>query len=223
MRRQAARPSNPCFPPHPHSHTLSLLPNIPPPSSAGVGLNTKAGTAHFIRSLAQKGALSPSATATAADSDPQQTQQQQQQRSPVPQLLKALRSAVASERSQGVKKAYAAAAAAVAAKSSEKRLGRFVSDAVGGYGAAAAGDESDGGGGSGDEGQRLAGALLLRELMRVTPDGFNRHASEVRPQVVGGKWGRQGEGAIIWDRAEGRRLVRAFQVCWSAPPTNQHH
>jgi hypothetical protein len=100
----------------------------------------------------------------------------------VPQLLKALRAAVAAERSPGVRKAYASAAAAIAAHGgSEKRLSKFVGDALASYGATTAGEGGDGENGSSnaDEGQRLAGALLLRELMRSAPDGFNRHASEV--------------------------------------------
>ncbi|KIY98025.1 hypothetical protein MNEG_9938 [Monoraphidium neglectum] len=160
---------------------MKLAPELTGLVRRGVGLNTKAGTAHFISSLAQRGAFSAPAPADKDASDaPAAAGAAAAARSPVPQLLKALRSAVAAERSAGVRKAYAAAAALVASRSGgEKRLSKFIADSVASYGAAAAGEEGDGGGGAGDEGQRLAGALLLRELMRASPDGFNRHASEV--------------------------------------------
>ncbi len=153
-----------------------------PPPTPGVGLSTKVGTAHFIRTLAQRGALTAPAT-PAVETDgggtPPTAPGATVARSAVPQLLKALRSAVACEHSSAVRKAYAAAAAAIATHSTKKLLSKFVTDSVGSYGAAAGqGDEADSGGS--DEGQRLAGALLLRELMRASPDAFSRHASEVR-------------------------------------------
>ena len=66
-----------------------------------MGLNTKAGVARFIKTLAAR--LGP-------DLKPQ-----------VPVLLKSLVSAVTNERSSGVRKAYAAAAATVVLLASEKR------------------------------------------------------------------------------------------------------
>ncbi|GBF95386.1 hypothetical protein Rsub_07814 [Raphidocelis subcapitata] len=182
---------------------MRLVPELTGLVRRGVGLNTKAGTAHFIRSLAQRGALAPASSEAAAaeptDSggvDRTAAAAAPPQRSPVPQLLKALRSAVASERSAGVRKAYAAAAAAVASRSSEKRLSRFIADAVAAYGASP--DDADGGGSSSDEGTRLAGALLLRELMRASPDAFNRHASEVLPVAFLGKMDSSSEVAAAW-------------------------
>ena len=179
----------------------------------GVGLATKAGAAHFVSALAQRGAFSaaPAAAsgaiaaaaaagegadaATGAAAAPAQ-------RSPVPQLLKALRSAVANERSAGVRKAYAAAAAAVAARGGEKRLSKFVADAVASYGAlATAGDGDDDGGGGGsnaEEGSRLAGALLLRELMRASPDAFARHAADVLPVAFVGRMDDSADVAAAW-------------------------
>lgn len=71
------------------------------PHHPGVGLNTKAGTARFIRTLTSR---------LGADLQPA-----------APPLLKALVAAVTNERSSGVRKAYAAAAAEVVLLTGEKR------------------------------------------------------------------------------------------------------
>jgi len=165
-----------------HSHTP------PPPLPAGVGLNTKAGTARFIKGLAAR--LGPDLKPAALT------------------LLKPLVAAVTSESSGQVKKAYAAAAAALAVRSvGEKRQEKFVTDAVAAYGAIAVPLEAvaiaanggqqqqqqqqpSGGGaspmtgvesssGGGDDSSRQAGGLLLRELLRESGDTFSKYASQV--------------------------------------------
>lgn len=155
----------------------------------GVGLNTKAGTARFIKGLATR--LGPDLRPAA------------------PALLKPLLSAVANESSGQVKKAYAAAAAALAVRCvGDKRQEKFVTDAVAAYGAVPvvvqavriepgqqqqqqgvpmSGVESSGGG---DDSSRQAGGLLLRELLRESGDTFGKYAS----QVCAGRAGRGGGG-----------------------------
>jgi hypothetical protein len=158
-----------------------------------VGLNTKAGTARFIKGLA--------------------TRLGQELKPAAPALLKPLTAAVSSESSGQVKKAYAAAAAAIAVRCvGDKRQEKFVTDALAAYGvvavplapvdlaaaaAAAAGGqdqqhqhqqgaadsttpmtgvESSKGG---DDSSRQAGGLLLRELLRESGDTFALYASQV--------------------------------------------
>jgi hypothetical protein len=148
-----------------------------PAATSGVGLNSKVGTANFIRGLASRLG--------------------QELRPAAPTLLKPLVSGVARESSAPVKRAYAAAAAALAARCcSDKRRDKFVSDAVASYGAtevevqpwrpgdaAAAApaapmavDEPSGGG---EDAARQAGGLLLRELLKESSDVFNTYASQV--------------------------------------------
>lgn len=157
-----------------------------------MGLNTKAGTARFVKGLAARLGqdLKPAA----------------------PTLLKPLVAAVSNESSGQVKKAYAAAAAALAVRCvGDKRQEKFVSDALASYGAAAvplqpvdtsaAGAAGGGGNGSqqqqgfavpmsgvqeaastasgNDDSARQAGGLLLRELLRESGDTFSKYASQV--------------------------------------------
>lgn len=143
---------------------------------SGVGLNSKVGTANFIRGLA--GRLG------------------QDLRAAAPTLLKPLVSGVAREHSAPVKRAYAAAAAALAARCcSDKRRDKFVSDAVASYGAAevqlqpwrpgegaaaaAAPMAVDEPASGGEDAARQAGGLLLRELLKESSDVFNTYASQV--------------------------------------------
>jgi hypothetical protein len=78
--------------------------------SAGVGLNTRVGTASFISSLSSRfpGDLRPFC----------------------PKLIQALSEAARVEGSKAVRKAYAAALANVGKCAAEKRLGRLVEDTV---------------------------------------------------------------------------------------------
>lgn len=172
-----------------HSHTCSSAEGhtfLTLPPLAGVGLNTKAGTARFIKGLAAR--LGPDLKPAA------------------PTLLKPLVAAVTSESSGQVKKAYAAAAAALAVRSvGDKRQEKFVTDAVAAYGAVAVPLEAvaiaanggqqqqqqpSGGGvapmtgvesssSGGDDSSRQAGGLLLRELLRESGDTFSKYASQV--------------------------------------------
>jgi hypothetical protein len=155
----------------------------PPCVCTGVGLNTKAGTARFIKGLAARLGqdLKPAA----------------------PTLLKPLVSAVASEGSGQVKKAYAAAAAALAVRCvGDKRQEKFITDALAAYGAipvelqpvdVATGVQRQQGSAveaapmtgvqsssGGDDSSRQAGGLLLRELLRESADTFAKYASQVR-------------------------------------------
>lgn len=127
-----------------------------------MGLNTKVGTARFVRNLTQRLGTWGLGSQTGP-------------------LLKPLVSAVANERSMVVRKAYAAAAAAVVAKASSKRQEKFVGDAIEMYGAV---------GGEGIEGgnpdnMRLAGGLLLGELLRASPDVFQQFATQVSKGFAG--------------------------------------
>jgi hypothetical protein len=148
-----------------------------------VGLNSKVGTANFVRGLASRLG--------------------QELRPAAPTLLKPLVSGVARESSAPVKRAYAAAAASLAARCcSDKRRDKFVADAVASYGAAEvqlqpwrAGDAAaaapaapmavDEPSGGGDDASRQAGGLLLRELLKESSDTFNSYASQ-----VSGDWSR---------------------------------
>jgi hypothetical protein len=157
-----------------------------------VGLNTKVGTARFIKALASRlrqDLRGPDGKAAAAP------------------LLKALQAAVAAESSSNVKRSYAAAAAALVAHCvSDKRQEKFITDALDSYGAVVVTVEAVGPAGgtaaaaaaaaepmsvddsssSRDDAARQAGGLLLRELLRESPDTFGRHASQVSGGVGGG-------------------------------------
>eukprot|EP00775_Hariotina_reticulata_P014281 gene14281-14431_t len=163
----------------------------------GVGLNSKVGTARFIKALAARLRQELKSADGKAAALP---------------LLKALQAAVAAESSSSVKRAYAAAAAALVVHCvSDKRQEKFITDALDSYGAvvvavepvAAGGGSGGGGGGNGgggepmslddcsssrDDAVRQAGGLLLRELLRESPDTFARHASQDESSTVSTPW-----------------------------------
>lgn len=141
-------------------------------------MNSKVGTANFIRGLAVRlgQELKPGA----------------------PALLKSLVNGVCRESSAPVKRAYAAAAAALAVRCvGEKRRDKFVTDSVGYYGATLVPlqpwypGQPQGGSHAGvapmvvddstnnEDVVRQAGGLLLRELLRESSDTFNTYASQV--------------------------------------------
>ncbi|KAF6252864.1 armadillo-type protein [Scenedesmus sp. NREL 46B-D3] len=175
---------------------LEMAPALADLVRRGVGLNSKVGTANFIRGLA--GRL------------------RQELRPAAPTLLKPLVSGVAREASAPVKRAYAAAAAALAARCcSDKRRDKYVMDAVASYGAvevqlqpwrsgdaaaaaAAAPTAVDEPSGGSEDAARQAGGLLLRELLKESSDVFNTYASQVLPVAFTASHDESASVASAW-------------------------
>ncbi|KAL6762246.1 proteasome stabiliser-domain-containing protein [Haematococcus lacustris] len=145
----------------------ALLPVLAGIVRRGVGLNTKVGTARFIRSVAARAgsALRPHA----------------------PTLVKALTSAMRSERSNVVRKAYAAAAGQVCKHAADKRVAKVVGEAAEAY--AAEGADSD---------ARYCAGLVVRELLRAAPEVAAGHAAVTLPLAFGAKMDEDKEVAAVW-------------------------
>jgi proteasome component ECM29 len=187
----------------------------------GVGLNTKVGAARFARALAAKGgskllgltppgpaAAGPAAAAagssggaTATAANPQQQQQH------ASALLRPLIHGASRERSLTVRRAYAAAAAAVAAASgSPTRCDALVSEAVALYGGVLEEAEAEAAATTTTTTtttrpveERLAGGLLLRELLRASPDLFAaRAASRALPLAFAARLDDDSDVAAAW-------------------------
>jgi proteasome component ECM29 len=144
-------------------------------------------------------------------------------RSAASAMLKPLIAGVRSEPSTAVRRAYAAAAAALAVRcSSERRRERLVQDALASYGAAqlslpawvpggacgqavastagATPDEAP----SADTASRLAGGLLLRELLRESSDAFALHAGVVLPVAFIASLDEEAAVASAWGNVWGQ-------------------
>ncbi|MEW5319235.1 MAG: hypothetical protein WDW38_010400 [Sanguina aurantia] len=145
----------------------SLIPALTGLLKRGVGLNTKVGTARFIRSL-----VVHSASAIAPHA---------------PALLKALTSGAFAERSNTVRKAYAAAAAQVARHASPARVDKFVAGALSAYSE-----------GSDDADRRLVGGLLLKELLKGAPETSAACAAAILPTAFGAKMDEDEGVAAVW-------------------------
>lgn len=145
-----------------------LVPMLAGLIKRGVGLNTKVGTARFIRAL-----MSRSSSTDA--------------KSHTPVLLRALIASARAEHSLSVKKAYAGAAAEVCKHASSKRIEKLVEEACGLYL-----DASD------DRDSRYVGGLLLHELLRVLPDVFAGHAAAVLPLAFSAKMDDDKDVARVW-------------------------
>ncbi|GAX79566.1 hypothetical protein CEUSTIGMA_g7007.t1 [Chlamydomonas eustigma] len=123
----------------------------------GVGLNTKVGTARFVKNLMTK--------ARSEDARPH-----------TPTLLRALVAGVQSERSAAVRKAFASAAAQVCKHASEKRIDKSIEEACQMYT-----------GSSSDEDAKYAGGLIILELIRAMPEAVAAKASLVLPLAFSAK------------------------------------
>ena len=105
-----SRLEKPQHAPHPYLRSNPVTHTHTHQVSAGVGLNTRVGTASFITSIAGRfpGDLRPFC----------------------PKLIQALTEAARIEGSKAVRKAYATALANVGKCAADKRLGRLVEDTV---------------------------------------------------------------------------------------------
>ncbi|KXZ47233.1 hypothetical protein GPECTOR_37g239 [Gonium pectorale] len=175
----------------------SLVPALVATVKRGVGLNTKVGTARFIRQLASRPATATAAPAPAASSAAAAAPDAAAAAAaaaPVPllrphaaPLLRALVGAVAGERSGTVRRAYAGAAAQVVRHAGEKRMDKFVADALASY--AEPGADAD---------ARLCGGLLLRELLRAAPERMRAYDTAVLPAAFGARMDEDKEVAGVW-------------------------
>ncbi|KAG2487332.1 hypothetical protein HYH03_014048 [Edaphochlamys debaryana] len=159
----------------------ALVPALVGAVKRGVGLNTKVGTARFIRSMATRpGALGGGG----GPGGPEPLL-----RAHAGPLLRALSNAVRNtERSGTVRKAYASAAAAVVRHAGDKRADKFVMESLAWY------TNPDA-----DVDSRLSGGLLLRELLRSAPDLVRPHDAQVLPAAFGAKMDEDKEVAGAWE------------------------
>ncbi|GLI60137.1 hypothetical protein VaNZ11_002209, partial [Volvox africanus] len=170
-----------------------LVPALVGTVKRGVGLNTKVGVARFIRNLASRpGATTvtvPAATTTSASEPGAATDGTTEPllRPHAGPLLRVLVAAVLSERSGTVRRAYAAAAAQVVRHAGEKRLDKFVAEAVESYTDPGADVES-----------RLSGGLILRELLRAAPEKLRMYDTVILPAAFGAKMDEDKEVAAVW-------------------------
>ncbi|GIL84022.1 hypothetical protein Vretifemale_12732, partial [Volvox reticuliferus] len=175
------------------SHCLEqLVPALVGTVKRGVGLNTKVGVARFIRNLASRpGATTVTVAATTAQTSEPGTATagatEPLLRPHAGPLLRVLIGSVRSERSGTVRRAYAAAAAQVVRHAGEKRLDKFVAEAVASYTDPGADVES-----------RLSGGLVLRELLRAAPEKFRMYDTVVLPAAFGAKMDDDKEVAAVW-------------------------
>ncbi|GFR47108.1 hypothetical protein Agub_g8793, partial [Astrephomene gubernaculifera] len=176
----------------------TLVPALVTSVRRGVGLNTKVGTARFIRLLASRpsaltsggggGGVGSSAAGSGASASQPPAQEQPLLRSHAAPLLRALVAAVRGERSGTVRKAYAAAAAQVVRHASEKRQDKFVEEALLSYNDPGA-----------DVDSRLSGGLLLRQLQAAAPELLRRYDTTVLPTAFAAKMDPEDkEVAAVW-------------------------
>ena len=64
---------------------------------------------------------------------------------------------------------------------------------------------------------RLAGGLLLRELLRTLPDVFRDHAGSILPVAFGAKMDDDKGVAAAWAEVGWQQLFHVTQLCvWGA-------
>lgn len=146
----------------------SVLPEVTALVKRGVGLNTKVGTGRFIRSLIVR-----------LGSDLKELNQ-------VGPLMKTLTAAVKNERSNTIRRTYAAALAELTKYAGDKRMEKFIGDMVEAYG------------GEGDVDARLYSGMVLRELLKVAPDVFQKWSGAILPTAFAAKADDDGEVAKVW-------------------------
>ncbi|XP_024395125.1 LOW QUALITY PROTEIN: uncharacterized protein [Physcomitrium patens] len=137
---------------HVDNSTLeSLIPRLVQLIQSGVGLNTRVGVGKFISMLAQH---------SGPDMKPHSVV-----------LLRALFSAVKSEKSAASRKAFAAALGSVAKYTSETQVRKLLLDAVALYNS------------ENDRDQRMVSALVLKELSRQADDVFKGNYTLILPMT----------------------------------------
>ncbi|KAG1660153.1 hypothetical protein FOA52_007810 [Chlamydomonas sp. UWO 241] len=146
----------------------ALTPMLSGIVSRGVGLNSKVGTARFIRSLM--------ARATKEDAKPV-----------APTLLRVLLLGAHNSRSGTVRKAYAGAAAQVLKHCTDKRVQKSVTDACELYSGTDANSDS-----------KYMGGLILHEILRASPETFAGYAGTVLPLAFSAKMDEDKEVAGVW-------------------------